>query len=111
MIIGSRRVGHDNSPYIIAEMSANHNGSYSRALAILDAAANAGADAVKIQLYNPAKLAEARGGRNKIIEGGPWDGRTLLDIYTEGYTPPEWVPHLIVRAREWGMALFPSVFH
>ena len=110
MIIDNRVIGAGSPPWICAEISANHNGSLSRAMGIIGAAKKAGASAVKTQLYDPVRLAEARGGTAKIMESGPWDGRTLLDLYTEAHTPREWFPELFAFAKDIGITLFSSVF-
>lgn len=110
MRIDGRDIGPGNSPWIIAEISANHGGMLGPALQLIREAKEAGADSVKVQLYDPMKLAIARGGPDKVIASGPWVGRTLLDIYTEGHTPREWFPAMFDYARKQGITLFASVF-
>lgn len=110
MKIDGLEVGLQHPPLIIAEMSSNHSGDYHRACRIIKAAADAGADLIKIQLYDPLRLATSRGGPNKVIDTGPWKGRRLLDLYVEGHTPIHWVPSLFEYARELDVTLFSSVF-
>lgn len=105
MEINNRRIGSGISPYIIAEMSGNHNGSLSTALKIIDAAANAGADAIKLQLYDPKTIAA-----EYTIPDGPWKGRQLRDLYQEAHTPKQWFPALFAYARKRGITAFSSVF-
>jgi sialic acid synthase SpsE len=95
----------NSSPYIVAEMSANHLGSLDRALAIIDAAADAGADAIKFQLFEPERLAP-----DAAITEGPWKGRSTHDLYREAQTPRLWFPTLIERAQARGIDWFSSVF-
>lgn len=94
--------------YYIAELSANHNGSLERALEIVDAAADAGASAIKLQTYTPETM--TRPGLY-TYKGGVWDGRDLFDIYTEGATPLEWHKPIFERAKEKGLEYFSSPFH
>lgn len=108
--IGDVVVGDDHPPAIVAEVSANHNGDIGRAKAIISAAKDAGADLVKLQFYDPVRLAHARGGINYRLQSGPWSGRTLLDIYAEGHTPLEWAPELFDHASNVGITAFASVF-
>jgi len=110
MNIDGLEVGPQHPPLIIAEMSANHNGDYRRACEIIKAAADAGADLVKMQVYDPLRLATSRGGPDKVIDTGPWKGKRLLDLYIEGHTPIDWVPSLFDEARDIGVTLFSSVF-
>jgi N-acetylneuraminate synthase len=91
-------------------MSANHGGDIAKALRIIDEAKRAGCDAVKIQVYDPYKLARARGGLEKVVQTGPWAGRNLLSIYTEGATHYDWLPMLDEFAEQMEITLFPSVF-
>lgn len=93
-----------NSPYIVAEMSASHCGSLERAFAIVDAAADAGADAVKLQTWDVITL------DTRPIESGPWKGRSLVDLYEEAITPWEWHPLLFDRCRERGIDCFSAPF-
>lgn len=92
---------------IVAELSANHLGSLARARAIIDAAARAGADAVKLQTFTPEQMADP----GAIVEAGPWAGCNLVDLYTAAHTPREWHPELFAYAREFGIEIFSSVFH
>jgi len=110
LTIGTRAIGPEYPPYIIAEMSANHNGSLERALALVEAAAWAECDAIKVQLYDPLRLATARGGADKKLTKGIWAGRTLLDIYTQGVFHYDWLPIVADYAKEYNITLFASVF-
>lgn len=92
---------------IVAELSANHLGSLERALLLVDAAAKAGADAVKLQTFTPEQMAPL----NFLIEDGPWAGRHALELYREAHTPRDWHVPIFRLARELGLVAFSSVFH
>ena len=92
---------------IVAEIGGNHFGHFARAVRLIDAAKEAGADAVKFQCFSPNQMAD----HGVVIESGPWAGRELLDLYQETYTPREWFPHLFHYARRLDMLPFSSVFH
>lgn len=108
--IAGRKIGPAYSPYIVCELSANHLGSLERALKMVDVAAATGADAIKIQTYTPETLTIDADGPDFRIRGGLWDGRTLHELYREGYTPYEWHADLFSRAREVGITMFSTPF-
>ena len=110
--IGGRPIGADHTPFVIAEMSGNHNQSLDRALSIVDAAAASGAHALKLQTYTADTITlNVRGGEFEIIDPGSlWSGKNLHDLYKEAHTPWEWHAPIIQRARERGMVCFSSPF-
>ena len=100
-MIGGTPVGEGCPTYIVAEMSANHLGDYSRALEIVHAAAEAGADAVKLQTYTADTITiDCDAPCFRINTGTIWDGTTYYDLYKEAYTPWEWQPRLMEEAKK-----------
>lgn len=108
--IAGRRIGPDEPPFVIAEMSANHNGELNTALRIIEAAQKAGADAVKLQTYRPDTITLNCDSEDFCIHGGLWDGRTLYDLYQEAHMPWEWHAPLFEHARKLEITIFSSPF-
>jgi pseudaminic acid synthase len=108
--IDNRKIGPGFPPYIIAELSANHNGDINRAYKILEMAKECGADAIKLQTYTQDTLTIDCDKEDFKIKGGLWSGRTLYDLYTEGHMPWEWHKPLFERAKELGITIFSSPF-
>lgn len=108
--IDGREIGPGCPPYIICELSGNHNGSIDRALSLIDAAADTGCDAVKIQTYTPDTMTLDSDLPDFKITGGLWDGRTLYDLYREAHTPFEWHEALFARARARGVTILSTPF-
>jgi len=108
--IAGRKIGINYSPYIIAELSANHNGSIKTAFRIINEAKIAGADAVKLQTYTANTMTLDCDSQDFQIQGGLWDGRSLYDLYQEAYTPWEWHAPLFEYARKLGITIFSSPF-
>jgi N-acetylneuraminate synthase len=109
--IATRRIGTGCPIYVIAELSGNHNRNFERAVRILQAAKDSGADAVKLQTYT-ADTITLRSDKECFRVGGGtlWDGRTLHDLYQEASTPWEWQPQLKRLAEDLGLQLFSSAF-
>ena len=112
IVLSGRHVGLQHAPFIIAEMSGNHNQSLDRALAIVDAAAKAGAHALKIQTYtaDTMTLDLAEGEFFVSDKSNPWAGKTLHELYQEAHTPWEWHAQIFERARALGMVPFSTPF-
>jgi N-acetylneuraminate synthase len=110
IVIAGRRIAADTPPYVIAELSANHNGKLETALQIVDAAKAAGASAVKLQTYRPDTITLNSDAEPFRIRGGLWDGRTLYDLYEEAHMPWDWHAALFEHARECGITIFSSPF-
>ncbi|HIP13795.1 MAG TPA: pseudaminic acid synthase, partial [Arcobacter sp.] len=100
-----------NKTYIIAELSANHNGDLQNALDTIKAAKEIGADCIKLQTYTADTITLDSDKKDFMIDGGTlWDGKKLYDLYKEAYTPWEWHPKLFDYAREVGIDIFSSPF-
>lgn len=105
-----RPCGRGYVPLIVAELSGNHGGRLEKALAMIDAAADAGADAVKIQSYRPDTITLDHDAPEFRIESGLWQGRTLFELYEQAHTPWEWHAALFDHAQRRGVPLFSSPF-
>ena len=112
MFIGNREIGRNNPPFVIAEMSGNHNQSLERALEIVEAAAKTGAHALKIQTYTPDTMTLDLNEREFHISAPKslWEGKSLYKLYGEAYTPWEWHKPIFDRARELGIIAFSTPF-
>lgn len=110
--IAGRRIGPDAPPFVIAEMSGNHNQSLDRALAIVDAAAASGADALKIQTYTADTMTLDSAEQGFLIDdqASLWRGKSLYQLYQEAHTPWEWHQPIFERARARGMIVFSTPF-
>ena len=109
--IGNHSIGPDSPVFIVAEISGNHNQDYNRAVEIIHAAKEAGADAVKLQTYTPDSITlDCEDECFQIKEGTVWDGMTLYELYKEAYTPWEWQPKLMEEANRLGLECFSSPF-
>jgi pseudaminic acid synthase len=107
--IGGFSIGTGHKPFVIAEMSGNHNQSLERALAIVEAAAAAGAHALKLQTYTPDTMT-IKGALTIDDRNSLWYGRELYDLYQEAFTPWEWHQPIFERAKELGMVAFSTPF-
>lgn len=110
IVIAGRSIGADYPPYVIAELSANHNGKLETALRIIEEAKRAGADAVKLQTYKPDTITLNCDSEDFKIHGGLWNGRTLYELYEEAHMPWEWHAPLFEYAKKLGITIFSSPF-
>ena len=110
MKINNRLIDESTAPYIIAEMSANHNGDLQTAFKIISAAKKAGADAVKIQTYTPDTLTLKCDKSDFVINEGLWEGQTLYQLYESAYTPWDWHKPMFDHAKKEGITIFSSPF-
>jgi len=108
--IAGRRIAADTPPYVIAELSANHNGKLDTAMKIIVEAKKAGADAVKLQTYTADTITLNCEAEEFLIHGGLWDGKTLFELYQEAHLPWEWHKPLFTHARKHGITIFSSPF-
>ena len=108
--IDGRKIGKKFPPYIVAELSANHNGDIERALEIVRMAKKCGADAIKLQTYTQDTLTIDCEKPDFMIRGGLWDNRTLYDLYTEAHMPWSWHGALFAEAKKLGITIFSTPF-
>lgn len=110
MNIAGHEIGPGRSTYVVAEISGEHKGDFGRCLDLILAAKDAGADAVKLQCFDPERLAGARGGRDKVLTDGLWAGMSLIDLYRETHTPRAFIAEAMEWGEHWGITVFSSVF-
>jgi N-acetylneuraminate synthase len=108
--INGRRISAQDEPYVIAEVSANHNGRLENAFALIDVAKNSGAAAVKLQTYKPDTITLNSRSEEFMIRGGLWDGKSLFELYGEASLPWDWHKPLFEHARSIGITIFSSPF-
>ncbi|MCU4362174.1 pseudaminic acid synthase [Acinetobacter sp. WU_MDCI_Abxc22] len=108
--INNRNIGTDFPPYIIAELSANHNGSLETALKIIEEAKRCGADAIKLQTYSADTITLNSQNEEFMIRGGLWDGQSLYELYQKAQMPWEWHKPLFEHARALDITIFSSPF-
>lgn len=108
--INHRDIGTDFPPYVIAELSANHNGSLETALKIIEEAKRCGADAIKLQTYSADTITLNSQHEEFMIRGGLWDGQSLYELYQKAQMPWEWHEPLFEHARALGITIFSSPF-
>lgn len=110
MLINNRKIGLKETPYIIAELSANHNGSKESARQLIEVAKNSGADAVKLQTYTADTITLDSSADDFVIKDGLWQGQTLYELYKQAYTPWEWHKELFDYASALDLTIFSSPF-
>lgn len=110
IVIDGKRIGNGYPPYLIAELSANHNGDINRAYQIMEAAKKAGADAIKLQSYTHETITIDCDSEEFQIHGGLWDGQTLYELYKGAHMPWEWHKPLFEKAKELDITIFSSPF-
>ena len=110
IVISGREISENHKPYVIAEISANHNGSIERAKQSIEMAAKAGVDAIKIQTYNADTMTIDCDSDDFIVKGGLWNGYKLYDLYNEAQTPYVWHKELFKFANDLGITLFSTPF-
>jgi N-acetylneuraminate synthase len=110
MRIDNHDIGPGHPTFIIAEVSGEHRHKMDRMFALIDAAKEAGASAVKFQCFAPLVLAESRGGADKVLTSGPWAGMRLGDIYEATYTPRGMIIEAAAYCKEKGITWFSSAF-
>lgn len=108
--INNRIIGPGERPYVVAELSANHNGSLDTALRCVESAKRSGASAVKIQTFRPDTITLNSNREEFTIKSGPWAGKTLYELYSEAHTPWEWHASLFEQAKNCGITIFSTPF-
>jgi N-acetylneuraminate synthase len=108
MEIGNRKIAAGLPPYVVADLSCSHCGSKQRALDLISAAKDAGADAIKFQRFTPELITLDSDDPHFTIKGGLWDGWKLIDLYRKAATPEEWFPDLYAKAAEVGIGAFST---
>jgi N-acetylneuraminate synthase len=108
--IDGQKIGLDHPPYVIAELSANHNGDIQRAYKIMEIAKKAGANAIKLQSYTHETITMDCNNEDFMIRGGLWDGKSLYELYKDAHMPWEWHEKLFAKAKELGITIFSSPF-
>ena len=110
LVIDSYTISDNHPPYIIAEMSGNHNGKIDRAFKLIELAKKSGANAVKLQTYTPDTMTIDHDSLDFRVKGGLWDGNTLYELYEKAYTPWDWHKELFLKGKEIGITIFSTPF-